>query len=79
MTVSSRSGAIGHCTYYSSLYKWPGLTNACPLVRKGDKPDEPPDGYDTIRFGSSSRDNKGMLDKFCALERAYYFISVAIM
>jgi hypothetical protein len=61
------------------LRKWPELTCACPLVREGDKPDEPPRGYDTIRFGSSSRKNKGMLDKFCALERAYYFISVAII
>lgn len=51
----------------------------CPLVREDDKPNEPPKGYDTIRFGNSSSDHKGMLDKFCALERAYYFISIAIM
>lgn len=47
--------------------------------KKNDEPNEPPDGYETIRFGDGSADNKGVLDKYCALERAYYFISVAMV
>lgn len=68
ITILARTGVPSNCA---------GLTRSD--FRKGDRPDEPPDGYDTIRFGGNSRDFKGALDKFCALERAYYFISLAII
>ncbi|KAH8194308.1 hypothetical protein TruAng_011531 [Truncatella angustata] len=42
-----------------------------------DAPDKPQQGYDTIRFGSG--DKKGQLDRFCSLERGYYFITIALL
>ena len=48
------------------------------IDKKEDVLDEPPDDYDTIGFGDGSS-RKGALDKYCALERGYYFISLAMV
>ncbi len=45
----------------------------------GDAPNNPDQGYTTIRFSDESLDDKGMLDKYCALARAFYFLAVAIL
>ncbi|KAK7953745.1 hypothetical protein PG996_014637 [Apiospora saccharicola] len=67
ITVLARTGVPSNCA---------GLTRS---DYKDDEPNDPPHGYDTIRFGDGSADHKGALDKYCALERAYYFISVAMV
>ncbi|KAK7935538.1 hypothetical protein PG985_001033 [Apiospora marii] len=68
ITVLARMGVPSNCA---------GLTRSD--YKENDEPNEPPAGYQTIRFGDGSADHKGVLDKFCALERAYYFISVAMV
>ncbi|KAK7967118.1 uncharacterized protein PG986_001395 [Apiospora aurea] len=55
------------------------LVNLKLIDKDDDASYDPPDGYKTIRFGDGTADNKGVLDKYCALERAYYFISVAMV
>ncbi|KAI1777254.1 hypothetical protein F4818DRAFT_342145 [Hypoxylon cercidicola] len=44
-----------------------------------DAPDEPPEGYQTVRFGNGDLGIKGELDKYCTLERGFYFIAVALV
>ena len=48
-------------------------------MQQGDAPDKPPPGYTTVRFSDESPLHKGQLDKYCALERSFYFIAVAIV
>ncbi|KAI8958124.1 hypothetical protein F5Y11DRAFT_53656 [Daldinia sp. FL1419] len=45
---------------------------------KDDAPNDPPLGYDTIRFGNGN-DIKGVLDRYCSLEQSFYYIAVALM
>jgi hypothetical protein len=47
------------------------------LDEADDAPNDPRQGYETIRFGSGG--DRGELDHFCSIERAYYFITIAIM
>ncbi|KAK8065950.1 hypothetical protein PG997_012697 [Apiospora hydei] len=68
ITVLARTGVPSNCA---------GLTRSD--YKDNDASYDPPDGYRTIRFGDGSAANKGVLDKYCALERAYYFISVAMV
>ncbi|KAK8855764.1 hypothetical protein PGQ11_011676 [Apiospora arundinis] len=68
ITILARTGVPSNCA---------GLTRSD--YKDNDAKYDPPDDYDTIRFGDGSTRNKGVLDKYCALERAYYFISVAMV
>lgn len=44
-----------------------------------DAPNKPPDGYQTIRFGNEDDGVKGLLDKYCALEKGFYIIAVGLV
>ncbi|ORY62669.1 uncharacterized protein BCR38DRAFT_439429 [Pseudomassariella vexata] len=66
ITILARTGVPSNCQ---------GLTTS----ESDDAPNKAPKGYNTIGFGDGSSDKKGMLDKWCALERGYYFISVAVI
>ncbi|KAK8037909.1 hypothetical protein PG994_014676 [Apiospora phragmitis] len=87
ITVLARTGVPSNCVGLTRSDCKTATNQVFPLAtanpklvdKKNDAPDEPPDGYTTIRFGDGSADNKGVLDKYCALERAYYFISVAMI
>ncbi|KAI0129502.1 hypothetical protein BJ170DRAFT_681001 [Xylariales sp. AK1849] len=68
ISILARTGVPSNCA---------GLTRSD--FEDSDAPNNPDDGYGTVRFGSGSGDDKGMLDHFCALERSYYFISIAIV
>ncbi|KAI1078146.1 hypothetical protein F5B20DRAFT_244806 [Whalleya microplaca] len=68
ITILARTGVPSDCH---------GLTR--DDVEQGDSPDIPPPGYDTIRFGDETDDERGLLDKYCALEGAFYFIAVALV
>ncbi|KAL7622560.1 hypothetical protein AAE478_008067 [Parahypoxylon ruwenzoriense] len=68
ITVLARAGLPTDCH---------GLTRDDMEI--GDAPDDPPDGYSTIRFGDKERDRKGLLDKYCSLERGFYFIEAALV
>lgn len=46
---------------------------------KGDAYNKPAPGYSTVRFSNGGPGEKGQLDRYCALERTYYFVAVAIM
>ncbi|KAH9988423.1 hypothetical protein F4779DRAFT_624072 [Xylariaceae sp. FL0662B] len=67
ITILARTGVPSDCH---------GLTR--DNIENGDAPDNPPEGYDTIRFGDENDDEKGLLDRYCALEGAFYFIAVAL-
>ncbi|KAI1480925.1 hypothetical protein F4774DRAFT_64782 [Daldinia eschscholtzii] len=47
-------------------------------IEKDDAPDNPPPGYDTIRFGDGN-DIKGLLDRYCSLEQSFYSIAIALV
>ncbi|KAI1769322.1 hypothetical protein GGR53DRAFT_154196 [Hypoxylon sp. FL1150] len=44
-----------------------------------DAPNKPPEGYQTIRFGNDDDGTRGLLDKFCALEKGFYIIAVGLV
>lgn len=46
---------------------------------KGDKADLPSLGYSTIRFSDEQDGHRGELDKFCGLERGFFFCAVLVM
>ncbi|KAI0173545.1 hypothetical protein GGR52DRAFT_390951 [Hypoxylon sp. FL1284] len=61
-----------------------GLPNDCHGLTRldfagNDAPNQPPAGYQTIRFGNEELDTKGALDKFCALERGFYIIAIVLV
>ncbi|KAH9885498.1 hypothetical protein F4778DRAFT_787160 [Xylariomycetidae sp. FL2044] len=68
ITVLARSGVPSDCH---------GLTR--DNVEPGDAPDDPPEGYNTIRFSDGKNGDKGLLDRYCALERGFYFIAIAMV
>ncbi|CAJ2505148.1 Uu.00g125420.m01.CDS01 [Anthostomella pinea] len=68
ITLLARTGVPSNCH---------GLTRD-NFVR-GDAPDDPPPGYTTIRFGDGPHDGKGLLDRYCTLERGFYFISITLV
>lgn len=41
--------------------------------------DLPPIGYSTTRFSDEQAGHKGGLDKFCNLERTFFFCAVLMM
>lgn len=55
------------------------LLTFCLLVRLDEKPNNPADDFATIRFGDGDEDERGELDRFCGLERSYYFIAGALV
>lgn len=67
ITVLSRTGLPTDCH---------GLTR--DDKEKNDAPNNPPPGYDTIRFGDGEN-IKGLLDRYCSLEQSFYFITAALM
>ncbi|KAI1800289.1 hypothetical protein F4811DRAFT_44147 [Daldinia bambusicola] len=67
ISVLSRTGLPTDCH---------GLTR--DDMEKGGAPDNPPPGYDTTRFGDGD-DIKGLLDKYCSLERSFYSIAIALV
>ncbi|KAK8034633.1 hypothetical protein PG993_009628, partial [Apiospora rasikravindrae] len=92
ITVLARTGVPSNCAgltrsdcKIAPIHLFPPfvlllVTANLKLIDKDDDASyDPPKGYSTIRFGDGSSDNKGVMDKYCALERAYYFISVAII
>lgn len=46
---------------------------------KGDNADLPSHGYSTIRFSNEQDGRKGELDRFCSMERGFFFCAVLIM
>ncbi|KAH8666362.1 hypothetical protein BX600DRAFT_511301 [Xylariales sp. PMI_506] len=68
ITVLAGSGVPSNCA---------GLTRS--NYDEGDAPNNPPQGYQTIRFGTGSPGDRGVLDKFCSLEQAYYFLTVILI
>ena len=44
-----------------------------------DKPRYPKKGFTTVGFSDGSKGQRGELDKYCGLERSFYFVGVAIM
>ncbi|KAI0601012.1 hypothetical protein F4775DRAFT_476397 [Biscogniauxia sp. FL1348] len=44
----------------------------------GDAPDQPPEGYSTIRFGDG-KDKKGELDRYCAIEKGFFDITLILV
>ncbi|KAI2772741.1 hypothetical protein F4815DRAFT_416140 [Daldinia loculata] len=67
ITVLSRTGLPTDCH---------GLTR--DDKEKNDAPNNPPPGYDTIRFGDGEN-IKGLLDRYCSLEQSFYFITAALI
>lgn len=45
----------------------------------GDKSNIPSRGYTTIRFSNEQDGHRGELDKFCGMERGFFFCSVLVM
>lgn len=45
----------------------------------GDKANPPPRGYTTNGFSNEQEGHRGQLDKFCAMERGFFFCAVLIM
>ncbi|KAI1371079.1 hypothetical protein F4677DRAFT_322368 [Hypoxylon crocopeplum] len=68
ITVLSHTGLPTDCH---------GLTREDNEV--GDAPNDPGPGFNTIRFGDKDRDIKGQLDKYCALEKGFYFVAAALV
>ncbi|KAI1099422.1 hypothetical protein F4804DRAFT_84306 [Jackrogersella minutella] len=66
ITILARTGLPTDCH---------GLTRSD--VEVGDAPNIPPPGYGTIRFGDG--DIKGLLDRYCGIERGFYFIAAILV
>lgn len=48
-------------------------------VAPGDKPNRPIRGYTTVRFSNEKDGHRGELDRFCRLERGFYFCAILTM
>lgn len=48
-------------------------------VSRGDNTKLPSRGYTTIRFSNEQEGHRGELDKFCGMERGFFFCSVLVM
>ncbi|KAF3761906.1 hypothetical protein M406DRAFT_353316 [Cryphonectria parasitica EP155] len=64
-----------------SLLSFTGLPSNCSGLTtstwlKGDKPDLPTRGYSTIRFSNEQDGHRGELDKYCSMERGFFFCTV---
>ncbi|PSR76833.1 hypothetical protein BD289DRAFT_168201 [Coniella lustricola] len=64
-----------------SLLSFSGLPSNCSglttsIWSKGDKADLPSRGYSTIRFSNEQDGHRGELDKYCSMERGFYFCTV---
>ncbi|KAJ4393484.1 hypothetical protein N0V93_002696 [Gnomoniopsis smithogilvyi] len=67
-----------------SLLSYSGLPSNCSGLTsstwsKGDKVNLPSRGYSTIRFSDEQDGHRGELDKFCGLERGFFFCAVLII
>ncbi|KAI2628612.1 hypothetical protein GGR54DRAFT_353599 [Hypoxylon sp. NC1633] len=61
-----------------------GLPSDCHGLTRSDfeaddAHDDPPPGFQTIRFGDKDRGISGVLDKFCPLEKGFYFVAAALV
>lgn len=48
-------------------------------ARGGDGRASPSRGYTTVGFSNEQDGQRGELDKYCSMERGFYFVAVAIM
>ncbi|KAI1631445.1 hypothetical protein F4809DRAFT_166226 [Biscogniauxia mediterranea] len=67
ITVLANAGVPSNCH---------GMTR--DNIRGGDAPDQPSPGYSTIRFGDG-KDKKGELDRYCAIERGFFDITLILV
>lgn len=70
ITLLANSGVPGNCG---------GLTDVDYTKDVGDKARSPKPGFTTIGFSDGSDGKRGELDKYCGLERSFYFVAIAIL
>lgn len=74
ISMLARAGVPANCGGFQT-----DQTNQASTHDDDGKPEGLSDIYTTKGFSNQSGGAKGELDKFCALERGFYFISVAII
>ncbi|KAJ9151296.1 hypothetical protein NKR23_g3146 [Pleurostoma richardsiae] len=67
-----------------TVLAYAGLPDNCAgLTRSdfdhGDAPNSPKPGYTTVRFSDESGGQRGELDRFCGMERSFYFVAVVFI